>query len=69
MNKNRVWISTYSRFESNRKYERIIKNKIKYNNFNNFDSLKEFVKNEWETISNQAIKKAVDGVIDRLKEL
>ena len=42
---------------------------MKWNYFNNSDSVKEFAKNEWETISNQTIKKAVDVVINRLKEL
>ena len=35
--------------------------------FKNLDSLKEFVKNEWETISNQTVKKTVDDVSNWLK--
>ena len=33
------------------------------------DNLNEFAKNEWETISNQTIKKTVDDVSNRLKRV
>ena len=48
----------------------IIKNKIKGKGFNIFfENLKDFVKNEWESKSNQTIKKTVIGMSNALKRM